>query len=477
MKKLTKILLLTSLFFTFSCSTVFATNWTIEVNGNKLNTEIKEINDRTLVPLRAVGEALNLDVNYDSSTGIVTLETTDEHFSSASVWLDSKNNLYYAKVFSSTEGYQSYNLDVPKEEKHKMKVTPVEINDRLYVPVRIICDSFGAPVEAKITTISIGKCFSAEDAFSSNKISDLVTGKIKSPTITTNPAISTPPTNIPNNTSPADTTKWYPENDYRVGTDIPAGDYCAVQTTEKFYGYYCIYKDTSKTDIIDNDNFSNQAFFRVSTGQYLKLSGCKIAPASKVTLSNISTADGFYREGEYRVGIDIPAGEYQFTNTEQKYGGYYCVYSDMTKDDIVDNENFKNTTYYKVKNGQILNVNRAKFTLISNDSSSSNKNNNNNSNITSTNEIIGSWKLTNISRAPHKFIVDVSDDFFGSATFNANGTCSVNTDGTILTGTWKLGTNGYYELDFRVETWQAEVTNDGKLIIDVDNALRTIYQK
>lgn len=172
MKKLTKLLLLTGLVCAFSTAPAFATNWTIEVNGNKLDTEVKEINNRTLVPLRAVGEALNLDVNYDSSTGIVTLETTNDNFSSASIWLDKKENLYYAKVTASSDHYKQFDLNIRREERAHMNVAPVDINDRLYVPVRIVCDSFGAPVELNGSTISIGSCFTAEGK-STDKLSEV----------------------------------------------------------------------------------------------------------------------------------------------------------------------------------------------------------------------------------------------------------------------------------------------------------------
>lgn len=157
---------------------------------------------------------------------------------------------------------------------------------------------------------------------------------------------------------------WKTEGNYRVGTDIPAGDYCALQTAGN-NGYYCIYNNTSKNDIIDNDIFYNQAFFRVADGQYLNISRCKIALASDATLSIQPDADGFYGPGEYRVGIDIPAGEYQFAATNQNNTGYYCTYSDITKENIDDNEIFKANAYYTVHTGQILSISRAKAILIS----------------------------------------------------------------------------------------------------------------
>lgn len=71
-----------------------------------------------------------------------------------------------------------------------------------------------------------------------------------------------------------------------------------------------------------------------------------------------------YPEGEYRVGTDIPAGEYRFTPKSDARPGYYCAYSDTSKKDIVHNDNFRGTAYYTVTNGQLLCVNAATFELI-----------------------------------------------------------------------------------------------------------------
>lgn len=157
---------------------------------------------------------------------------------------------------------------------------------------------------------------------------------------------------------------WYGESEYRVGSDIPAGEYYAVQTASN-PGYYCIYPNTSKADIAQNEIFDNYTFFKVENGQLLEVNRCKITQIINVPDSTAKQEDGYYIEGTYRVGIDIPAGEYKFVAVQTNRPGYYCAYSDITKENIIHNDSFDGNAYYTVGNGQILHVNAAKFTLIS----------------------------------------------------------------------------------------------------------------
>ena len=77
---------------------------------------------------------------------------------------------------------------------------------------------------------------------------------------------------------PSSTSQRYGEGMYKVGADIPAGEYKLTATSD--YGYWEVTTSSSAdADIIGNDNFSNSTYVTVSEGQYLKLSRCYAEPA------------------------------------------------------------------------------------------------------------------------------------------------------------------------------------------------------
>jgi len=104
------------------CSIASAEPPSIYINGDKLVTESSPVieNGRTLVPLRAIFEALNKPVYYISS---------DRSIVSGNINLQIDNTK--AKV-----GVQQVTLDV----------SPKIIDDRTYIPLRFIAESIGAKV-------------------------------------------------------------------------------------------------------------------------------------------------------------------------------------------------------------------------------------------------------------------------------------------------------------------------------------------
>ncbi len=66
------------------------------------------------------------------------------------------------------------------------------------------------------------------------------------------------------------------EGMYRVGTDIEAGEYKLTSTDATWPGYYCVYDNVSASrNIQSNKNFDGNAYVTVKNGQYLELSRCK----------------------------------------------------------------------------------------------------------------------------------------------------------------------------------------------------------
>lgn len=154
---------------------------------------------------------------------------------------------------------------------------------------------------------------------------------------------------------------WYEAGMYKVGTDIPAGEYYVCATTN--YGcYICVSSDSNGKNILENENFDTLHYITVENGQYLEVKRGKFT-----SVDGFETAfdPSYVIEGMYRVGIDIPAGEYKLSQ-DSTYSGYYCIYDNSTVDrDIQANDNFDNTSYVTVRKGQYLLLNRCYATLVS----------------------------------------------------------------------------------------------------------------
>lgn len=140
---------------------------------------------------------------------------------------------------------------------------------------------------------------------------------------------------------------------YRVGTDIPAGEYKI--TCSGSHGYYCVYPDTNKADILDNGNFTSCTYVTVSDGQLLVVSG-----STFISIDNAEATTTISGEGTFKVGFDLPAGQYEVTALSSDMG-YYAILADDNANsrDIVDNDNFENNSFISLSDGQFVEISRA----------------------------------------------------------------------------------------------------------------------
>ena len=152
-----------------------------------------------------------------------------------------------------------------------------------------------------------------------------------------------------------DELEQYDAGMYKVGTDIPAGEYILDPSAT---AYYQVATDSTGTleSIVSNDNFSGTRYITVSEGQYLTLTSCTAYPASYVSEGKVKNDN--LSGGMYKVGVDIDAGEYKVTPDGN---GYYEVNSSSagTLDAIVANENFSSDVYVTVADGQYLKLSGA----------------------------------------------------------------------------------------------------------------------
>ncbi len=136
---------------------------------------------------------------------------------------------------------------------------------------------------------------------------------------------------------------------YKVGIDIEPGEYLVLADSDS--GYFSVSTDAAGKDIEFNDNFKYNSYITIKSGEYLKLSRCSAYPVDKNEIELDKNG-----EGMFRVGIDLPAGEYKLIADSDS--GYYCVYSDSRQEDIVANDNFSGQSYITVTDGEYLKLSR-----------------------------------------------------------------------------------------------------------------------
>lgn len=148
---------------------------------------------------------------------------------------------------------------------------------------------------------------------------------------------------------------------YKVGTDLPAGEYLIVG---EGLNYMEVSSDSSGelSSIITNENYTNRIYIAVSDGQYLKFDGTAIPVAEA---PGFQAENGYYPEGQYLVGRDIPAGEYKISLTSDNVVGYGYVEvassSVGTLDSIITNANIETDTYQTITDGQYLTLSGAEI--------------------------------------------------------------------------------------------------------------------
>ena len=157
-------------------------------------------------------------------------------------------------------------------------------------------------------------------------------------------ASSTP--NTQTTSAVAKASRKYGPSVYKVGVDIPAGEYKVYPTGGR--GYFGICTDANCDQIIRNENFNGQMYINISSGQFLDLTRCYAVPISEAPLYKPN--DGVYEPGEYKVGVEIPAGEYRVMALGGARG-YYGIEVPLSNGDrqIVSNDNFQNAAYVEVK--------------------------------------------------------------------------------------------------------------------------------
>lgn len=135
--------------------------------------------------------------------------------------------------------------------------------------------------------------------------------------------------------------------------------YTSLKMKNGIYTYE-VYRAVDRTNPDENDALS-----RNESGVHVYKSDKHIA---NVLCSKPKTKQQerikVYSAGTYRVGSDIPAGEYKVVATSNdKTGTLFVSSTSNYRESVVHHEIFQNQTYVTVKDGQYLRVNFGEFSL------------------------------------------------------------------------------------------------------------------
>lgn len=164
---------------------------------------------------------------------------------------------------------------------------------------------------------------------------------------------NSPDTTVPDTTA-VPSIQSYGPGTLKVGADIPAGEYIVI-STENYGGYFSVNADANGDDIIFNSMFDYNSIVTVNDGEYFELSRAKAYPFDQWCAQN--TIDLSNTGVMLKVGVNIPAGDYQLS-ADSEDAGYYCIYSSSRQDDIVANNLFEGQDYVSVSDGQYLELSR-----------------------------------------------------------------------------------------------------------------------
>lgn len=130
---------------------------------------------------------------------------------------------------------------------------------------------------------------------------------------------------------------YYPNSTskYKVGKDIPAGQYVIIHdplvNTGDNFTYWALYKSKNGT-FIRNNGFSYTSIITLKKGQYFEFNGGYAVPISKVNKSifTVKNLNKYIKDKDgatVKVGTGFAAGTYKFTLASGKSYGYIYVAS------------------------------------------------------------------------------------------------------------------------------------------------------
>jgi len=153
-----------------------------------------------------------------------------------------------------------------------------------------------------------------------------------------------------------DDTVLYCDDLYAVGTKFPEGEYKIFRDSYSGLGYCKVINSITESNDKTRDDIVNFVYVTISENQYLILEN-----ACAVSINDVKpyVPDGrICVQGMYKVGFDIPPGEYNLKLEKGYRKGTYTISKDSPYEDdsIIYTNSFKTEAYVTVTDGQYLNL-------------------------------------------------------------------------------------------------------------------------
>jgi hypothetical protein len=147
---------------------------------------------------------------------------------------------------------------------------------------------------------------------------------------------------------------------YKIGSELPAGEYIIESTGS--IGYFQISSDSSGEldSIIVNDTLEKgaYAYVIVQDGDYLTITSGRMIDAVNLTITPKDMGD--IPPSTYKVGKDIPAGEYKLTPTGEVAYWERNRNPRSSIDGIIANDMLSESAYVTVQDGEYFKITGAR---------------------------------------------------------------------------------------------------------------------
>lgn len=252
----------------------------ITINGKNLesDTSAQVVDGRTMVPVRAIFEGVGAAVEWDSETKTVTGKMAE--------------NIVIMQIDSRIVSINGNNSE--------MDTSPLIIDGRTFAPARYVAESFGYDVEwdsaKKTVKISVNKNNNEEISSEVTEVAKAEVIDVEENEIILEPFYE----------GFGDTI--YGEGRYEVSKEIPEGNYFVFAERGKFATI--IQYQNSKAKFMDSepDFYYNQVSYNdyvmLESNEIIEVRNGVIIPEENVGELDVS------QNGVFRIGKDIPAGDY-----------------------------------------------------------------------------------------------------------------------------------------------------------------------